>query len=157
MTTRYDLCPDLFMIYILGRIRVKKRWERGVLTAFVTLWMARQTYLIVVEHNPALRSSRHDLTALLAIPNEVILCGMLLLTLQDELSCVSVMYISLWMLVWGGDRVTTMVKSHGTRDHDNMANDSCGAIQGCRKFGPDYGRGLSLNLTRRRTSPPIMS
>jgi len=28
ISTPYDLCPDLFMIYILGRVRIKKRWER---------------------------------------------------------------------------------------------------------------------------------
>jgi len=75
--------------------------------------MALQTYLIIVEHNPGMRSNRHDLKALLAIPNEVILCGMLLLTLPDDPSCVSVTLISLWMVVWGGIALLQWLKILG--------------------------------------------
>jgi len=106
----YDLCPDLFMIYILGRIRAKTRWERSFLTVFVALWMALQTYLIVVEHNPGMKPKRHDLKALLAVPNVVILSGMLLLTLPNDPRCVSV---ALWTTVWGGIALMQWLKILG--------------------------------------------
>jgi len=53
------------------------------------------------QHDPSMKNKQHDLKALTAVPNAVILSAMLLLTLPDDPRCVDIVFIFLWTAVWG--------------------------------------------------------